>query len=295
MDRQTGDGRGAAVLRNYPRAAPDPKTAPANRARGKGRLIYLAWRIIQQTPEVRPERAAPSQPPGPPGCLVDAQQLSWALVGRDEVNLVSLLEKHPALITEYLARHSKHTARRQQAIRDVLKALQARDFFSGSHSLRVTAIALRFAHHLGLPRRDRGFLKNAGYLHDLGKLRISDALLRKPGGLIPEERALVETHPLLGEEILAPLGLRPPERELILHHHERWDGRGYPHGLAGKEIPFCCRLFALADAYEALTSPRPYRRQFSPAEAQEEIRSQASRQFDPHLVPEFLALVSAWF
>jgi HD-GYP domain-containing protein (c-di-GMP phosphodiesterase class II) len=295
MDRQTGDDRGAAVWRNYPRAAPDPETAPANRARGKGRLLHLAWRIIQQTPGVRPVRAAPSPPPGAQSCQVDAPQLSWALVGRDEVNLVSLLEKYPALIAEYLGRHSKPTARRRQALRDVLKALQARDFFSGSHSLRVTAIALRFAHYLGLPRRDLGFLKTAGYLHDLGKLRISEALLRKPGGLLPEERAAVETHPHLGDEILAPLSLRPQERELILYHHERWDGRGYPRGLAGKEIPFCCRLFALADAYEALTSPRPYRRRFSPAEAQEEIRSQASRQFDPHLVPEFLALVSAWF
>jgi putative two-component system response regulator len=95
---------------------------------------------------------------------------------------------------------------------------------------------LRFAHHLGLPRQDLVWLKTAGYLHDLGKLRISEAILRKPWGLLPEERALLETYTFLGEKILASLGLQPQGREPILHHHERWDGRGYPHAWRGRRF-----------------------------------------------------------
>jgi HD-GYP domain-containing protein (c-di-GMP phosphodiesterase class II) len=113
----------------------------------------------------------------------------------------------------------------------------------------------------------------------------------KPGPLTPEERAVIETHPLIGEKIVEPLGFKSQERDLILLHHERWDGQGYPHGLHGNNIPFLCRLLALADVFDALSSDRPYRQAFTPPEALAEIEAQAGRQFDPVLTHKFVQLI----
>jgi len=179
----------------------------------------------------------------------------------------------------------------RESIKALLRTLSARDPYTGQHSNRVTNIALIFARSLGLPPLDLDTLANAGYLHDIGKIGVSDAILLKPGPLTPEERAVIETHPLIGEKIVEPLGLPPRERDLILLHHERWDGQGYPFGLRGNGIPFLCRLLALADVFDALSSDRPYRQAFTMPEALAEIEAQAGRQFDPDLARKFVQLV----
>ena len=186
-----------------------------------------------------------------------------------------------------------HLIFRQESIKALLRTLSARDPYTGQHSNRVTHIALDFARSLRLPSHHLEALTNAGYLHDIGKIGISDAILLKPGPLTPDERDAIETHPLIGERIVEPLGLGPPERNLILLHHERWDGAGYPHGLEGRKIPFLCRLLALADVFDALTSDRPYRRAFTVSEALEEIESQAGQQFDPDRAQKFTQMVSS--
>jgi diguanylate cyclase len=155
----------------------------------------------------------------------------------------------------------------------------------------VTNIALTFARSLGLGPQDLEVLSNAGYLHDIGKIGVSDSILLKPGPLTPEERAVIETHPRIGEKIVEPLGFKSQEKDLILLHHERWDGQGYPHGLQGSSIPYLCRLLALADVYDALSSDRPYRQAFTPPEALAEIEAQAGHQFDPDLTRKFVQLV----
>jgi HD-GYP domain-containing protein (c-di-GMP phosphodiesterase class II) len=157
----------------------------------------------------------------------------------------------------------------------------------------VTNIALTFARALSLSSQDLEALSNAGYLHDIGKIGISDSILLKPGPLTPAERDIIETHPLIGEKIVAPLGLNSTEKDLILLHHERWDGMGYPHSLQGSQIPFLCRLLSLADVFDALTSDRPYRKAFTIPEALAEIEVQAGHQFDPDLANKFLHLVGA--
>ena len=122
---------------------------------------------------------------------------------------------------------------------------------------------------------------------------ISDFILLKDGPLTPEERTVIQTHPLIGGKIVEPLGLKPREKDVILYHHERWDGRGYPFGLAGESIPFYCRLLALADVYDALTTDRPYRRRCGIPEALAEIQAHGGTQFDPQLTRKFVDMLSS--
>lgn len=182
---------------------------------------------------------------------------------------------------------------RRESIKALLRTLSARDSYTGYHSIRVTNLVLNFARSLGLSSQEMKVLSNAGYLHDIGKIGISDTILLKPGPLTPSERAIIQTHPLIGEKIVEPLGFTSQEKELILLHHEHWDGRGYPQGLQGNSIPFLCRLLALADVFDALTSTRPYRQAFTVSEALEEIEAQAGRQFDPDLTHKFIHLAGS--
>ena len=182
---------------------------------------------------------------------------------------------------------------RQESIKALLRTLSARDPYTGYHSNRVTNLALTFARSLSLSSQELAALSNAGYLHDIGKIGVSDSILLKPGPLTPAERALIQNHPLIGEKIVEPLGFTSQEKDLILLHHERWDGRGYPRGLQGSSIPFLCRLLSLVDVFDALTSDRPYRQAFTMPEALAEIEAQAGYQFDPDLSEKFVHLLSA--
>jgi putative nucleotidyltransferase with HDIG domain len=182
---------------------------------------------------------------------------------------------------------------RRESIKALLHTLSARDSYTGYHSIRVTNLVLSFARSLGLGSQELKALSNAGYLHDIGKIGISDTILLKPGPLTPSERAIIQTHPLIGEKIVEPLGFTSQEKDLILLHHERWDGKGYPRGLQGNSIPFLCRLLTLADVFDALTSNRPYRQAFTVREALEEIEAQAGRQFDPDLSRKFIQLAGS--
>lgn len=211
----------------------------------------------------------------------------------DDLNLVAMLAENPSLVSDNLAHHEKNTIYLLESIKALVRSLEARDPYTGQHSARVTEIVGHFARHLGLPAEELESLKTASYLHDIGKVGISDFILLKAGPLTQEERAIIETHPLIGGKIVEPLGLRPQEKNVILYHHERWDGRGYPFGLAGEEIPFHCRLLALADVYDALTTDRPYRHRCSIPEALAEIRAHAGTQFDPQLALDFVDMLSS--
>ncbi len=210
---------------------------------------------------------------------------------RNDLNLVALLAANSSLVPESPAPREKPTTYLLESIQVLVKALATRDHYTGQHCSRVTEIALHFARNLGLDPKELESVQNAGYLHDIGKVGISDRLLLKPGPFTMEERAIMETHPLIGEQIVRPLGLKAQEREIILHHHERWDGQGYPRGLAGEKIPFLCRLVALADVFDALTSDRPYRRRFSIRGALKMIQAEAGTQFDPDLARKFVKMI----
>lgn len=169
------------------------------------------------------------------------------------------------------------------AAQALASALELKDSYTGGHAERVTALALRLALAAGVSPTDRNALEIAFLLHDVGKIGIPDAILTKPGPLTGAERRVVQTHPVLGEPIVAPLGLPDCVRQVVRHHHERWDGSGYPDGLTGTAIPLPARIFAIADTMDAMTSLRPYRRPVSFEHAAREVTLGAGSQFDPSL------------
>jgi HD-GYP domain-containing protein (c-di-GMP phosphodiesterase class II) len=172
-------------------------------------------------------------------------------------------------------------------VRALANAVEARDSYTGKHAERVTAYGVLLAREAGLdlaaqPDVEFGFL-----LHDVGKVAVPDAVLFKPGRLTPAERRVVEEHPVAGERIVAGIGFLGRAREVIRHHHERWDGSGYPDGLAGDAIPLSARVFMLGDVLDALTTDRPYRRASPVAEARDLIERGAGAHFDPAVVEAF--------
>ena len=175
-------------------------------------------------------------------------------------------------------------------VRALATSVEARDPCTGGHLERVARLGLLLAgavapHDARDPQMYFGFL-----LHDIGKLAVPDRVLNKPGRLSAEEREIMRRHPSEGARIIAQLPDLERARDVVLHHHERWDGGGYPDGLAGEEIPLWARIFAVADTLDAMTSERPYGRRFTLGEALEEIVACAGSQFDPAIVLVLLGL-----
>lgn len=170
------------------------------------------------------------------------------------------------------------------AARALASALELKDTYTGGHAERVTAMAVRLAraalHPEAIPSEA---LEAAFLLHDVGKIGIPESILNKPGGLTDTERRVLNTHPILGERIIAPLGFPEVVRHVVRSHHERWDGAGYPDGLHGENIPAAARIFAIADVLDAMTSIRPYRRPVPFDQAVAEIIRNGGTHFDPQL------------
>jgi len=181
----------------------------------------------------------------------------------------------------------------------VLKALtarlEARDPYMNGHSRRVGDYACELGKAAGASAEEIALLRTAADLHDIGKTVVNDAILEKPSELNAGERDLIRGHPELGEKLVEPLGFLASARPVIRHHHERVDGSGYPDGLKGEAIPRLARMLTIADAYDAMTTERPWRPALSPEEAGREIRSCAGKQFDPALAETFRGKVLQQF
>jgi len=177
-------------------------------------------------------------------------------------------------------------AARYRAAASLAKAVDARDVYTGSHSERVGEIAARIARRLGVDEPQIELTRLAGSLHDLGKLAIPEEILRKPGALNESERLVLQRHPQIGHRMLESLGVEPIA-EWVLHHHERWDGDGYPDRLRGEEIPLGARIIFVADAFDAMTSERVYREPLSERDAISELERCSGSQFDPSVVDAF--------
>jgi diguanylate cyclase (GGDEF)-like protein/putative nucleotidyltransferase with HDIG domain len=174
-------------------------------------------------------------------------------------------------------------AARFRAAASLARAVDARDAYTGSHSERVSELAARIARRMGVDAEHVELTRLAASLHDVGKLAIPEEILRKPGPLSETERLVLERHPQIGFRMLESLDV-DPVADWVLHHHERWDGSGYPDGLPGDEIPLGARIIFVADAYDAMTSDRVYRDRFSGEEAIAELERCAGSQFDPEIV-----------
>ncbi|HEV3232885.1 MAG TPA: HD domain-containing phosphohydrolase [Candidatus Dormibacteraeota bacterium] len=168
------------------------------------------------------------------------------------------------------------------------QAVEAKDSYTEAHTERVADRARRLGTAAGLAGRELVDLYRGGMIHDIGKIGIPDVILLKPGPLDAEETAIMRRHPVIGEQIARPLRSAANLLAIIRHHHENWDGTGYPDGLSGQAIPLMARITSISDAYDAMTSDRPYRRGMSPEAAAAILAAGAGSQWDPELVPLFL-------
>lgn len=173
------------------------------------------------------------------------------------------------------------------AVKHMAESIDIRDTGTGDHSKRLEDDARRLAAALKLTAEHVHDVGLAARTHDLGKIGISNTILLKDGPLTPEERAIMEEHPVIGADILASYSAFAKSVTIVRHHHERWDGKGYPDGLKGEEIPIGSRIIAVVDAYDAMTSDRPYRKGMQPADAVERLKGGMGSQFDP-------AVCAAW-
>lgn len=171
-------------------------------------------------------------------------------------------------------------------------AMEARDPYTKGHSTRVSKLSMEFSAFLGLSEREREEMKKAGILHDIGKICLSQSILRKPGPLSKEEQELIKTHALLGEDLCRPLVSMRRILPAIRHHHERWDGTGFPDRLAGEDIPIMARILSIVDSFDAMVSVRPYRDQRSVQSALDMMEEERyNGQWDAELLGYFLDMM----
>ncbi len=215
--------------------------------------------------------------------LADVQR-SQKLRGR----LVGLFDEYGALA----AADTAHNLTQPLQFLEVLaETIETKDAFMRGHARRVSLYSALVADRLNLSTRDHELVRIAGFLHDLGKVGVPTDLLLQPGALEPSQRTVVEKHAQIGAKLVQPLDMPPAIAQSIRHHHEWWDGTGYPDGLAGEEIPLAARIIAIADAFDAMNCNRPYREAL-PRDVQiAEIKRFAGVQFDAMLAKEFLGLI----
>ncbi|MEP6707719.1 MAG: HD-GYP domain-containing protein [Pyrinomonadaceae bacterium] len=172
----------------------------------------------------------------------------------------------------------------------LVTTLQRRDAETYEHSRRVARFSLRLGREFSLDRVEMESLALGALLHDIGKIRVPDAILHKPGKLTPKEWLRMRNHPLYGQQILSGIKFLEGAARVVVQHHEKWDGSGYPWGLAGKEIDRNARIFAVADAFDAMTSDRVYRAGLPYEAAAAELNQSAGTHFDPEVVKAFCSI-----
>lgn len=253
-------------------------------------------------------QAAPDLPIVLVTANVDAEmvQASLQMGACDYVPKPCTAVEIPVIIQRNLTRHAqarrrirRHQTQLQDSYETVLgaliSALDIRTPDSMEHTEFVTACAILVAQNMGLSHSEMYDLERGALLHDVGKIGVPDHILFKPGPLTPTERTEMQRHPEIGFRMCARIDFLKGAAQVVLHHHERWDGGGYPDGLAGDDIPLGARILCVADAFHAMTSERPYRHPIPVTDALVEVRRCSSGQFDPRVVSEFLKIpVERW-
>ena len=186
---------------------------------------------------------------------------------------------------------SDRTRAYEETLEGWARALDLRDNDTAHHSLRVTRAAELLARRMGLDANEQNQIRRGALLHDIGKIGVPDAILHKPGPLTDEEWDVMRQHPVVARDLLAPIGYLHEAMAIPVHHHERWDGSGYPDGLVGEDIPLAARIFAVVDVWDALTSDRPYRAAWSEDDAFAYLEREAGHHLDPRCVAAFLAMM----
>jgi len=176
-------------------------------------------------------------------------------------------------------------------ITSLVKALEEKDLYTAGHSERVSGYSLKLAEEIGLTEESRDTIKKAALLHDIGKIGIPDKILNKKEDLTDDEKSIMNKHEIESIRILQPLLFLKDAVPVILHHHERYDGRGYPHGLSGERIPIGARILAVCDSYDAMTSGRSYNKPLDTGSAISILKDESGKQFDPNLVDKFIKVI----
>ncbi len=205
--------------------------------------------------------------------------------------ILDFLLKKAGLTLENLALYESLMANFYGILRSLVSALEAKDEYTGKHSERVTHFALKIARYMGCSHEEVESLRTVGYLHDIGKIGIPDKILTKPGRLTSGEFDLIKQHPVIGESIVRDLGFSDLERSIIRHHHERWDGKGYPDGIGGEDIPLITRIISAADAFDAMSTNRAYRKALPMEHIVQEFKTNRGTQFDPNVTDAVLDLI----
>lgn len=232
--------------------------------------------------------ASPGTPPGPAGSPGGASAGTLDFVASELEERSAALEK---ALENLQSAHREMEQHFLEVTKSLVAALETKDEYTAGHLERVSRYATRLAEALHLPLEETEAIREAALLHDIGKIGIPDEVLHKVGPLTEEEKAHIRQHLALGAKILEPMKFFRPITTLIYHHHERYDGKGYPHGLAGEFIPPGAQVITIADSFDAMTTARSYNKPKTAQEALEELRKGAGTQFNPKYVEAFVELI----
>jgi HD-GYP domain-containing protein (c-di-GMP phosphodiesterase class II) len=209
----------------------------------------------------------------------------------DDLELITLLAVYAAISIETAKLQENLSKSVVNVVKLATNALEAKDAYTAGHSERVTEFGTEIARYMGCSEDQIETIRQAGLLHDIGKIGISDAILLKPSRLTDEEFEIIKTHPAIGYAIVSPMNIDFEIREAVLHHHERYDGRGYPDGQKGEEISIEARILCVADSFDAMTSTRAYRKSLANNIVVKELIRCSNSQFDPDVASAFLEIL----
>ncbi len=228
------------------------------------------------------------------GVMVVADKLGGLPFKSEDIFLTRFLLDKAALSIENIALYESMVTNLHSTLGALVGAMEAKDPYTRQHSRRVTNLSVLTAQTMGLALDQIESLRFAAYLHDIGKIGVKDSVLLKDGPLTEMEFEAIKQHPVIGESIIKAMDLSEGERAIIRHHHEHWDGSGYPDGIGGQEITLLARVVAVADAFDAMTSDRPYRIAKGQQRAVHELRRCAGSQFDPDVVKAFMEMLARY-
>ncbi len=260
-------------------------------------LIYASEELIETRPETIPHQlcwpairvqayiAIPIYLQGVPmGVLCLTNRLEQTKLRGESLHMLGLLVKKLDTLLDNRAVHAALADSMNQTLIALVRSLEARDRYTKDHSSRVSHLSVLFAESLGLDEENIQLIRTGGLLHDIGKVGIADSVLLKPGRYTDQEYAIMKAHPAIGDAILNNMDTLARERLIVRHHHERWDGQGYPDKIGSTEIPFEARIVCVADAIDAMTTHRVYRQAKPLSFCAEQLEFASGTQFDPQVV-----------
>jgi putative nucleotidyltransferase with HDIG domain len=225
------------------------------------------------------------------GVLCIRKKKNGGTFNNNDLHHVLSLAKRASLNIENRVLYESIYRNLMDTFKSLVASIQMRDFYTEEHSYRVADLAVKIAEGYGCSANEIASLRIASLLHDVGKISVPDNILLKRDMLSTEEYEIIKNHPSVGEEMLSTVLLFDKERNIIRHHHERWDGTGYPSGLSGERIPLLARILAVADSYDAMTNDRPYRKGMSVDHAIMELKKNGNIQLDRKVVDIFLNVI----